>query len=369
MSQVVVKLGIFLRFFNLDPLRTVLMTRWMSALHYLSIIIQLFATFFNIITAWSDVLKCIQASVFFGVIIQSITKLSMLTFESHSIYGFTKSVITMMNNGKVSVVEDHLNNAKAVTRSLMIIYTLAVIFLMLYPLVMLIIWMKLVPVLPFLFPCTTIDSMSGFAINYIFHGLILISTWHIHGSYDVQFGFYAIMFRLKIDMMIIELDNFTILLNEHSKDMIEKLKIIMIAQQDMHHYIKMFNKDFIAPCLITISACNASMLICLLLFVIIRWTAGLVIIMALMSQLLKSFICGTIIAIQMDRFLIALNSLPWQMMDMRTRKMFVVSIMMAQQLQRNSLNINFIGPLNMESFTKILRVFYAFYTMCLELLI
>lgn len=340
--------------------------RWYNhrVFHVIVLSASILMTIYSICAQWPNVAGVIKVSMALGIFTQSTVK-GILNIVNGDV--FTKllaDVENMYENMEIidekreKLLQKCIKLSQFVFRIMSLGYCGAVSVYLIYPFFALLYLEEQTLMFPFYCPFVDHSSTRGFIVNSIIHGIFIIYTLLFHNFFDSIFAHFVMQVIAKVELLKIDLDSFQeYLLNadrknpEVQENIKRELRNIIKSQKEVDLYIENLGDFFLFPSLVTVASSIFSVCISLVCLIIINWFLAYGSTFALSGQLFINFCYGTIVYHQLTVLNKHFYDFPWYLLDAADQKAFI--LMITKTHRPINLELLFIGPFHMETFTKV----------------
>lgn len=331
-------------------------------LHLLVILVGVIMTVYSTICEWPVKIEIIKVFQGVGIFTQTILKGIFIARNGDSLRSLRADITEMyktiekVDDERKKLLKKCVKNCETIFKVLFFVDSSAVFIFLAYPVVALIFLDDRPLMLPFYVPIFDRETVVGFVINSICHGLTLLYTLVFHNSFDSIFALFVMQVVVKVELLKLELDEFQdyLLSSTHDpKDQMEikkKLRDLILSSKSLDCYVDKLGKSFIMPCFVTVATSVFSICVALILLLIVNWILAYGLTWALFGQIFVYFVYGTIVYHEYQILNDHVWSFPWYLLS-PADQMIVKLVLM--KTQRVNLKMHFIGPLNMETFKNV----------------
>lgn len=326
-------------------------------------------TFYSIIMQWPNLGEIVKVSMAMGIFTQSVFK-GILNIANGEVFGKLLVDVEKMyklmekvDDKREKVLRKCIKLSELVFKIMSTGYCGAVSIYLTYPLFALFYLDQQTLMFPFYCPFVDHTTTNGFIVNSIIHGIFIIYTLLFHNFFDSVFAHFVMQVIAKVEFLKIDLDEFKeFIVNEDLKKpevqtkISQQLRKIIMSQKELDSYIGNLGNFFLIPCFVTVASSVFSVCISLVLLIIINWFLAYGSTFALSGQLFINFCYGAIIYHQLQVLNNHFYDFPWYLLSASERKSLALMIMKTHQ--PINLELVFIGPLNMETFTTVSKIVY-----------
>ncbi|EDS39367.1 conserved hypothetical protein [Culex quinquefasciatus] len=263
-----------------------------------------------------------------------------------------------------------------VVKGTTLLYFSSVILFSIYPAYMYFIVDVKVTIFPLYVPGVDIYSAYGYGFTNSIH--LLLSIYGLFGALASDTAFIMFVFHIYsyTDLLMIEFDEFADKLGqiEESKDTKQyeaycrfKMREILLNHKDIIAYLVSLNNCYQNISSVQVATCSVSICLNLFLALVTDWYATYGFLVASVFQLLVFSVLGTIIQLMNDRIIKLIYNLPWHLLPNNEKKSFCFLLFKSQR--PIEILIRGLGPMNVETFTEIMKVIYQAFTMMYSFLI
>ncbi|XP_063703990.1 odorant receptor 67d-like [Culicoides brevitarsis] len=292
---------------------------------------------------------------------ESMTKQAYFLIDIHEKY--------QKHPGRRRALEQCIDRSIFMFKIMAVIYSTAVLFVLIYPVLYYIVFKEKVTFLTLIVPGIDHRANYGFLVNTFYQVYLLAAAVNGLLVYDGYFMILSVHYSAFVDMFRINLVELGLvlskqLLNSKRKVVETKLREVLVEHQVCMNFMNHQNECFATAC--TFQAWSSTWSIVFSLFVNTRgiWLAGFAMLLVGFCQLGQYCIIGTIIDIKNDEALLAIYEVPFHMMSKKEKQ--DLEFMLHKAQNPNKLYIGGILPLNVETMTEILRSIYEGFTMLLS---
>lgn len=352
------------RFSGFDPVKSL----WRLNIHRVSFLIMeavaLIMTFYSIFNEWPVKTEIFKVSMGVGIFTQTIVKGFLIIHNRDTFEKLIDDIKEMYEKlekaGKKrkAILEKCIRNCDILFKILFVVDTSAVVIFFAYPVISLCFFNERYLMLPFYSPLIDRHSDIGFVVNSILHGVLLVYTLLLHNSFDSIFAIFVLQVTAKVELLKIDLEEFKAYLLIADTDKLEvqkqigkKYRSIIVLQENLDAYINYLSDFYSIPCFITVSTSVFSICIALILMLIVNWVLAYGLTWALSGQLFAYFVFGTVVQNQIQALNAEIWNFPWYLLKVQEQKTLCLMILQTQRPLK--LEMIFIGPLNMETFSNV----------------
>lgn len=333
--------------------------------HFVIQLIAIIMTAFSIVHEWPNKTEIVKVSMGIGIFTQSIVKAFLMVYHGESFEVLKLDVekmfklIEIKDEKRRKVLRESVKTCETIFKILFVVDTSAVVTFFIYPAIALVFLKTQYLMFPFYFPFVDRTTQTGFLFNSVIHGILLVYTLLFHNSFDTIFSLYVMQVITKVKLIKIEFEELQEKIearkNVDRQEIKQKLRNIIIQQQELDAYVEKLSEFYLKPCFVTSVTSIFSICLALVLMIIVNWVLAYGLAWALSGQLFVYFLFGTIIYHQFEVLNRHISNTPWYLLD--TVEQRFINMMILKTQRPLNLEMVFIGVLNMETFTNVSFLF------------
>ncbi|XP_049548015.1 odorant receptor 67d [Anopheles darlingi] len=260
-----------------------------------------------------------------------------------------------------------------------LLYFATLIIFSFYPAYMYFVMHVKVTMLPILFPGLDIYSMYGYGVTTALH--VIIAIYGLMGALvsDIAFMQFVLHFKSFAELFQIMCEEFGQQLHEktiddeprrrrkYAKFCRHGMRDIYRYHQNTIVYLKSLIMCYGTICVVMVMTCSYSIMLNLFLALMTDWYATYSFLLVSLFQLLIFCMFGAVVQVTNGRLNRTITSLPWYLLPTREQRLY--QLMLFKSQLPDEIFILGVGPLNMETFTLIMKKIYSAFAMMYSFLV
>ncbi|XP_035781369.1 uncharacterized protein LOC118460828 [Anopheles albimanus] len=327
-----------------------------------------------------DFFELLKALSFIGFFFQSTIKLYYTLSDRKAYYrnytSLGRDIYEEHRDGTASqrkVILQNIDIVLVLKTVTALLYFATLIIFSCYPAYMYFVMNVRVTMLPIIFPGLDIYSMYGYGATTTLH--VIIASWGLMGALvsDIAFMQFVLHFKSYAEL-------FQIMCEEFGQQLLEKpiedepprrrkyaafcrggMRAIYRYHQNTIVYLKSLIVCYGTICVVMVMTCSYSIMLNLFLALVTDWYATYSFLLVSLFQLLVFSMFGAIIQATNGRLNHTISCLPWYLLP--TREQHLYQLMLFKSQLPDEVFILGVGPLNMETFTLIMKKIYSAFAM------
>ncbi|XP_050091080.1 uncharacterized protein LOC126574763 [Anopheles aquasalis] len=333
-----------------------------------------------------DFFELLKALSFIGFFFQSTIKLYFTLSDRkayHSNYAsLGRDIYEAHLDGTVSqrkVILQNIDIVLLLKNVTALLYFATLIIFSCYPAYMYFVMHVRVTMLPLLFPGLDIYSIYGYSVTTALH--VIIASYGLMGALvsDIAFMQFVLHFKSFAELFQIMCEEFGQELHEktaedepHRRRKYDAfcrrgMRAIFQYHQNTIVYLKSLIMCYGTICAVMVISCSYSIMLNLFLALMTDWYATYSFLLVSLFQLLVFSMFGSVIQATNGRLNHTISCLPWYLLPTREQQLY--QLMLFKSQLPDEVFILGVGPLNMETFTLIMKKIYSAFAMMYSFLV
>nr|QGW45439.1 odorant receptor 66 [Bradysia odoriphaga] len=325
--------------------------------------------FYTIVVVWPSIPLLLEVICIYGVLIPATLKFILVLRDMHQVvpmYRFFENIVISHTTGRRSddLVKE-MNDAFKTVKIFIVVSALCFAVFVLYPMHAYVTEGQLIPIMRIEFPFVDQTIMKGYLIGQTF--MLLFGFFAVVGSVAFDLAVLTLLmgFKSLVTLLLHDLDDYHEFSKEREASSTQYrdsfLKNICKKYNDIHRYLRYFQRIFAAITFHSICALYGSLICSVYAALNNGWISGYGFCLFCFVQLYVQCILGTFVLIQNDRMSQAFYLTPWYEYPISVQKI-VLSLIHASTFNAVKLRIGPFAPLDMQTglMVRILRYTYKF---------
>ncbi|XP_062538837.1 odorant receptor 10a-like [Armigeres subalbatus] len=269
-----------------------------------------------------------------------------------------------------SVVLKNVTQLLLLVKVTSMLYLSSIFLFSLYPAYMYFLKDTKVTIFPLLVPGIDIYSAYGYGFTNMVH--IFLEVYGLFGALSSDTAFMMFIFHILTytDLLQIHFDSFATKLHSieakyRTKDYAafcrREMRELYVSHRAIIDFLTSLKMCYESICVVQVASCIVTISLNLLLALMSDWYATYGFLIASVFQLFIYAVLGTLIQLMNERIRILVYDAPWHLLpnsDKRTFQFLLYKTQMPIEM-----SVRGLGPLNVETFTEIMRMIYSSFTM------